>query len=149
MPIAVAVIVKGDKVLLGHRVSEIEEWRKWELPGGKIKEGETLEEAALREVREELGVECEVVAQIPFVYSNLWELPNQKIHVVLMPVLLRIVEGEPKPLEGLDDVGWFTLEQIAKLDCLPGTWEIVKAAFEFLSETPRDTFVFEGEKTDI
>ena len=47
------------KILLLHRYKPVIEW--WELPGGKIDEEETAEQTAIRETKEELGVDVEVV----------------------------------------------------------------------------------------
>lgn len=42
----------------------------WELPKGHVKSGESLEEAATREVKEETGINCEVVSQLGSFISN-------------------------------------------------------------------------------
>ena len=54
--VADVVLVKDNKVLL---VQQIKESAKdlWSYPGGRVEEGETLEQAVVREVKEELGVE--------------------------------------------------------------------------------------------
>ena len=53
-----AVIVDGEgRVLAAQRPCSKDAYKslKWELPGGKLEEGETPEEAIIREIREELG----------------------------------------------------------------------------------------------
>ena len=56
--VAVAVIIRGGKALIGRRPEGTRLAGLWEFPGGKIEPGETAEQAAARECREEIG--CEV-----------------------------------------------------------------------------------------
>jgi 8-oxo-dGTP diphosphatase len=60
-----ALIFEGDRVLLAHRRAI--DW--WNLPGGAVDPGETVDEALRREVREETGLEVEV-GQLVGVYSK-------------------------------------------------------------------------------
>lgn len=65
-PVVLAVIKKGDKYLLTLRIDEHPEHHNlWQLPGGSMEFGETPEMTLHREVREELGVEVEIVKLIP------------------------------------------------------------------------------------
>lgn len=52
------VLIEGDKVLLLNQ--DTDNGRSWSLPGGKVEEGETLEAALVREMREESGLEISV-----------------------------------------------------------------------------------------
>lgn len=61
------VIVKGiiinNKRILTLKRASIEEFapNRWEFPGGKLEDGEGIEEGLLREIREETGLECKII----------------------------------------------------------------------------------------
>jgi len=57
--VAAAVVRRGRELLMTQRPPGGPLGLQWEFPGGKIEEGERPEEALVREVREELGVEAE------------------------------------------------------------------------------------------
>jgi mutator protein MutT len=63
--IAVAVVEHEDRFLIGRRPDNVALAGLWEFPGGKIESGESPEEAALRECREETGMEVEIVGEYP------------------------------------------------------------------------------------
>ncbi|MBF9328190.1 (deoxy)nucleoside triphosphate pyrophosphohydrolase [Mycobacteroides chelonae] len=61
MAIVVAgAVIDGDKLLIAQRSKPAELAGQWELPGGKVAEGESEPQALARELREELGIEVEV-----------------------------------------------------------------------------------------
>jgi len=62
LPIAIAVVEHEGQVLIGRRAADVELGGLWEFPGGKIGADETAEQAAVRECREETGLEVEVVS---------------------------------------------------------------------------------------
>lgn len=55
MDVVAAIITSGEKILITKRPPGSYMEGKWELPGGKVEENETREEALIREIREELG----------------------------------------------------------------------------------------------
>lgn len=52
------IVIEDDRILLINQ--DTDGMRSWSLPGGKVKAGETLEHALIREMREETGIEVEV-----------------------------------------------------------------------------------------
>ena len=58
--LAGCIILKNNSILLLHRISK--DW--YELPGGKIDEKETAQEAAIREIKEELGCNVTIVREL-------------------------------------------------------------------------------------
>jgi mutator protein MutT len=88
--LAGSILVRNGKVLLLHR--DDEEW--WEVPGGKVEEDESPTSAAVREAREEIGVEVEL--EKPF-FSG--EFQHRDQIYLWHGYIAEIVDGEP----GLED----------------------------------------------
>ena len=53
---AVGVIVRGDEIFITLRPDDVHQGGKWEFPGGKVEEGETVLQALKRELAEEVGI---------------------------------------------------------------------------------------------
>jgi len=82
---------------------------QWEFPGGKVEPGETPDQALIRELREELGIEVEVG---PALRSVEWNYPGGSIR--LSPFLCRILGGTPQPIEH-EEIRWCGAEALRAL----------------------------------
>lgn len=98
---------------------------KWEFIGGGIDFGEDPIDALKREVKEEAGVDVEVVRLLPKVITHIWDLENEQQQVLLLHYQCKIIGGELKP--GLDEeiaeLKYFSLDEIKNLGTLPQIYE--------------------------
>jgi ADP-ribose pyrophosphatase YjhB (NUDIX family) len=88
---------------------------RWALPKGLVNRGEAVEETALREVREETGLEAEIVSALePIEYWFWWGPPGRKVrhHKRVHYYLMRWLGGDTSLHDAeVDDVQWFALEE--------------------------------------
>lgn len=93
---------------------------KWSLPGGRIELGESLYEAARREVLEECSIEIEIERLLDVADSIIKDEEERiSYHFVLIYLLARYKAGDVKAQSDAEDVGWFTPAEIAALDVHP------------------------------
>ena len=104
-------MVKDGKLLMVRRASR-RGHGNWQVPGGFVEQDETIEQAVVREVLEEAGVEGEVQGVLGL--RNRYDADNgNSLYVVL---LLHPLRGEPKPDEHeVDRAEYFSLEEIKGL----------------------------------
>jgi 8-oxo-dGTP diphosphatase len=92
------VVVDADgRVLLVHRPK----YDDWSLPKGKAKRDETWEECALREVEEETGYRCEIVAPAGETRYVVLEGPK-----TVRYFLMRALDGDFEPHDEIDEIRW-------------------------------------------
>lgn len=107
------------KILICQRPKNKKRGLLWEFPGGKVESGESLEEAIIRECREELSAEilpAEVFADL------VHEYPDIKIELTLFKSV--IVSGTPVKLEH-NDIKWVYPWEAAEYDFCPADKEII------------------------
>ena len=97
----------------------------WSLPKGHIEEGETPEQAALREVQEETGIESAIEKSLGII--DFWFMAGGKrIHKTVHHYLFRESGGLLAAQESeVDEVGWFPLSQIIELLAYPDEKKLI------------------------
>ncbi|MBP5742223.1 MAG: (deoxy)nucleoside triphosphate pyrophosphohydrolase [Paludibacteraceae bacterium] len=97
------------------------EWKDyWEFPGGKIEQGETSEEALLREINEELNVGIDIERLVQTVE---WDYP--KFHLTMHCFLCRIASGE-LTLKEHEAAKWLTRGELNSVNWLPADRAVVE-----------------------
>lgn len=128
--VAGAVYDRG-RLLAARRSAPEELAGRWELPGGKLEPGESPEQALVRELREELGVETEPVERIP----GEWPL---KPGYVLQVWTARLLSGEPRALQDHDDLRWLAPHETDDVDWLDQDRPAVAEAARILRDSTSD-----------
>jgi ADP-ribose pyrophosphatase YjhB (NUDIX family) len=97
----------------------------WSLPKGHIEEGETPEQAALREVAEETGIESVIERSLGVI--DFWFMAGGKrIHKTVHHYLFRETGGKLAPQESeVDEVGWFPLSEIVERLAYPDEKKLI------------------------
>lgn len=104
------IIEKNDKLLLVTRKGKPFEG-KLALPGGHVELGETVEEAAIREVKEESGITVEL-RDILGIYSDPKRDPRQ--HIVTVVFIARCKDVKTKAGSDVSAAQWFDTDSIKK-----------------------------------
>jgi 8-oxo-dGTP pyrophosphatase MutT (NUDIX family) len=118
----------GTKGLLIGRFDQKDATRErllWSLPKGHIEEGETPEEAAIREVAEETGIQSEISRELGVI--DFWFMAGGKrIHKTVHHYLFKEVGGNLAPQESeVDEARWFPLEEIVNLLAYPDEKKLI------------------------
>ncbi|MBL8833411.1 MAG: NUDIX hydrolase [Rhodospirillales bacterium] len=106
-PAAIAVVRHEGRFLLVRRANPPDPGR-WGFPGGKVEPGETVADAAVRELAEETGVRAEAIRAFDCV-----DVIRPGFHFVLVAVACRYVAGEAVAADDAHEAAWFTLDEIA------------------------------------
>lgn len=110
------IINREGKFFLAKRGNDCRnEIGKWDFPGGSIEFGERVEDGIVREIKEEHDFDIEVMELLE-VCNHI--IPEEKQHWVSPTFLCRVKNGEPKICEPdkCDEIGWFSLGEIEKLN---------------------------------
>ena len=117
--VVAALIWDGDKFMICQRPEHKARGLLWEFVGGKVEQGETKEQALIRECQEELAVTLSVGVMFMDVTH---EYPDLTVHLTLFNAT--IAEGEPQKLEH-NDIKWITPSEIQNYEFCPADEEIL------------------------
>jgi 8-oxo-dGTP diphosphatase len=124
VPCVGVVCLRGDEVLLIKRGKPPREGQ-WSIPGGRMEWGETVSDAALRELREETGVEAELLGLI-----EVLDHMSEHGHAVLIDFAARWVSGEPGAGDDAADAAFVDVKEACARVDWSETERIIRAAVE-------------------
>ena len=125
--VVAAIIIENGKVFATQR-GDGEFKDGWEFPGGKIEPGETPEEAIVREIKEELDTEVEVIELLDTVE---YDYPN--FHLSMGCFICKIKSGD-LVLKEHEAAKWLTKDTLGSLEWLPADMGLVGEIEKYLKE---------------
>ena len=136
VPIVVAVI-KNDagQLLIARRndPSLSDAHDKWELVGGRLEWAESPEQAIIREVKEEAGLDVEVVRLLPKIYPNFWKKSDgSEYKVLLIAYECKVIGGQLHASEfdpKIAELKFIPRADVDKYEFLPLDPEIINLAY--------------------
>ena len=125
---AVALIDVDGRVLLAKRPEGKTMAGLWEFPGGKLQQGETPEQALVRELREELGIDTRDSCLAPLAFASHGYDDVQ----LLMPLFAcRVWQGTPSPQEG-QELAWVRPARLGDYPMPPADEPLVALIRDYL-----------------
>ena len=129
-----AAIVRAGQVLVVRRARAPANGL-FSLPGGVVEIGETLNEAIIREVREETSLAIEPIGLAGFREAITRDTDDRiERHFVILPFAARWLAGEVTLNEELSEARWLDPAELTGLPTTPGLAEIVASAFRLLPQ---------------
>lgn len=126
-----AVVFKDERILLVQRGQAPAEGY-WAIPGGSVEIGESLQQAARREILEETGVS--IRAREPVFTFDIIEKDadgNVRFHYVVVDVMADYLEGSLRPGGDAADARWVSSGELSRLKVSPATLDLLKQRFHF------------------
>ena len=109
-----AIILNADQILLEKRKNSPGKG-KWTIPGGLVDLGETAEQAVIREVKEETGLEVYEPRLVDVVnYISFGEKDGVKYHYVIIDYIVTSKGGKVNAASDADDLKWVPFQEVEK-----------------------------------
>lgn len=126
--VVAAIIEKDRRIFATQRgYGKYKDW--WEFPGGKIEEGETPEEAIVREIKEELDTEVVVDD-----YLTTVEHDYPEFHLSMDCFMCRIISGDLTLLEH-ESAAWLPVDNMWQVNWLPADIQVVEAILKRIDQS--------------
>lgn len=106
---AVALVDSDNRILIAERPADKPMAGLWEFPGGKVQDGESPEQALVRELKEELGIDVCLECLAPFNFAS---HAYEAFHLLMPLYLCRNWTGELTPREG-QKLKWVRASRLA------------------------------------
>jgi ADP-ribose pyrophosphatase YjhB (NUDIX family) len=123
------VVWRGEQFLLIRR-GKPPRLGEWSIPGGRQELGETVRETALREIREETGLDIELVSLVDVVdVVRKDDTGRVASHLTLVDFAARWIGGDAVAGDDAMAVGWFTLTDLPSLHLWVETERVIRASY--------------------
>lgn len=121
-----ALIFDGDRILLIERGREPLKGQ-WSLPGGGVETGERLEDALIREVREETGLQVEA-NEVAVIFERIISDRDGKpeYHYLLVDFLCKVTGGTLCAGDDSSCAAWFSMDELPNLSITEGTLDVIR-----------------------
>ena len=130
--VAVGAIVFKEKQVLLVRRGKPPARDLWAIPGGSVEIGETLQQAAEREIFEETGITIQALEPVfTFDYIERDEFGCARFHYVIVDLTADYVRGEPRAGDDAADARWVSSQEMATLKISSKTRQLLKERFDF------------------
>jgi mutator protein MutT len=144
--VAACFITVGEDVLFVKQQPR-KEGGKWGIPGGKLEKGETAHQAAIREIKEETGLDLpQEIKHFGTVYIRYPEIDF--IYHMYGHILTQIPEVVIDPREH-EEYRWIRLEEALKLPLIPGEDECIYLVYPDLKISPADRSTFSSVTLNV
>ena len=108
-----AVVIYNSKVLLIQRATPPYQGQ-WCIPGGKVRFGATLQQAAEREIKEETGITIKAGGPVYSFEIINTDADNDPVHFVVIDLEAEYLSGEINASSDAQDVAWFSKEEVVQ-----------------------------------
>lgn len=125
------ILYEKGKVLIIKRAFEPSS-NRWSIPGGAVELGETVRDAARREVLEELGLEVEIRDVVEVIDNVVYEKERIRFHFVLIDFWATVKGGRLKLSHECLNAAWVGEEELDLYDLTKGARKAVEKVFEIL-----------------
>jgi 8-oxo-dGTP diphosphatase len=119
VPVIAGVVIKKDGKFLLVQEKQPKAYGLWNFPAGRVDVGDTIEQTAIKEAKEESGYDVELISKIDIFQDSADQPPKHAFKA-------NIIGGDLNyPKEEMLDAQWFTFDEIKKMkDKLRGNWII-------------------------
>ena len=124
----IALIDDDDKVLIGKRPKGKPFENLWEFPGGKVKKNETVEQALIRETKEEINIDLSKNCIAPLSFST---YNSPKINIIILLFISRKWDLEPI-CKFHTELKWVKANNLNKYDMPPANKPLVSSIQDLL-----------------
>ena len=127
--VAVALIDSDNRILIAQRPEGKQLAGLWECPGGKLDPNERPEQALIRELREELGIEVKDSCLAPLTFAS---YAYEEFHLLMPLYVCRRWEGMVRPLEG-QALKWVQARDLRNYPMPPADEPLIPALIDLLN----------------